>query len=299
MAFPPLIETPTEAAIERAFERLQDRNKDGFDNLGSVDSFLRGPSTTTSFKLNGQQGDDRILLYGTGDDIIHTGSGDDVVFAGRGDDEVHGGSGIDRLSGGDGRDKLSGGSSRDILSGGENTDELYGGTGDDTLSGGEGSDILAGGRDNDTIFGDDNGGSLLPTGNDFLFGGAGHDILNGGGGSDRMTGGSGADTFVFGAQTDFVFGHADIIQDFSRADNTAARQEKIDLRGVDAITGGSNQAFDFVSGPSSVAGTLWLRDIAGGGQKVVMNVDGGAPDLEIIVKFETGITGLSETDFFL
>lgn len=300
MAFPSLTETPTEAAIERLTERLQDRDKDGFNNLGSVDSFLRGPSSTTSFKLNGQQGDDRILLYGTGDDIIHTGSGDDFVMAGRGDDEVHGGSGMDRISGGEGRDKISGGSDDDILAGGDNTDEIYGGTGDDFIAGGAGTDILSGGRDNDRILGDGDGSEFGEWGNDILYGGAGNDELVGGGGSDRMSGGSGADWFTYDKIDDFVFGHADVITDFSRDDNTLKRQEKIDLRDIDAITGGTNQAFDFVDGPSTAAGTLWLTAASNGQQKVMMNVDGGTADLEIIVRFgSSSITSLAESDFFL
>ncbi len=77
-------------------------------------------------------------------------------------------------------------------------------------------------------------------GNDRLWGASGSDTLEGGTGNDQLTGGAGSDHLVFFSGD----GH-DTITDFGSQDG-----EKIDLAGVDAITGFS----DLINSHLEVAG---------------------------------------------
>src|SRR5438045_4651377 len=163
---------------------------------------------------------------------------DDVMFGSRFDDVLGGGAGNDTLLGGLGNDRLSGSSGDDNLIGGDGNDSMAGSTGSDYLEGDAGADSL-------------NGGS----GRDFLYGDSGNDRLQGGAGTDDLYGGSGADRFIF-ANGDFggmTRSTADFIGDFSHSEG-----DKIDLRQVDAITGGLDDAFTFIGnqGFSGVAGQL-------------------------------------------
>jgi Ca2+-binding RTX toxin-like protein len=110
----------------------------------------------------------------------------------------------------------------------------HGGTahGHGILVGTSGADVLTGSTTDDKILG--NGG------NDTLKGGAGDDTLIGGAGADTMTGGPGNDTFVFNAIGDSgtTSTTRDKITDFH--DNGA---DKIDLRTIDAVAGGTDNAF--------------------------------------------------------
>jgi len=280
--------------IQESFaERSQDESKSGYQNLGSAENnFSR--NTSTSLLINTQGGDDTVFLNGSGNDTVYTGSGADTVFAGAGNDTVTGGSGDDELIGYDGNDKLYGGSGNDTLEGGIGVDEIYGGTGADTLWGGAGVDIIYGGVGNDVIYGDHDGSPTSQQGGDYLSGGFGNDEIHGGGKSDRMFGNAGADEFVFDHVNDFVFGHSDVIGDFSRSEG-----DTISLLAVDANANLSgNQNFRFMEGPSTLAGTLWLGAASDGQQRVFMNIDGGSADLDIIVKFnDDAMTTLIKSDF--
>jgi Ca2+-binding RTX toxin-like protein len=280
---------------ETLAERFQDNSRSGFQNLGSSANNLT-QTTSSSLRINSQAGNDTIQLFGTGNDTIFTGSGADTVFVGEGNDTVSGGSGNDNLIGYDGDDKLFGGSGNDTIEGGIGTDEIRGGSGEDMLFGSAGVDIIYGGLGNDKLFGDHDGSPTSQQGGDYLYGGYGNDEIHGGGGSDRMYGNSGADSFVFDHVNDFVFGHSDVIGDFSRAQG-----DKIVLTSVDANANlSNNQNFDFVDGPSTLAGTLWLGTANNGQQRVFMNVDGGSADLDIIVRFnDPAMTSLQESDFAL
>lgn len=284
-----------EIVQENFAERTQDNNKSGYQNLGSSENSF-SQTTSSALRINSQGGDDTIILNGAGNDTIYTGSGADFVFAGAGNDTVTGGSGDDELIGYDGNDKLYGGSGNDTIEGGIGVDEIYGGTGADELWGGAGVDIIYGGVGNDVIYGDHDGSPTNQQGGDYLYGGFGNDEIHGGGRSDRMYGNAGADEFVFDHVNDFVFGHSDIIGDFSRSEG-----DKIVLTPVDAkLNQSGNQNFDFVDGPSTLAVTLWLGTASDGQQRVFMNVDGGSADLDIIVKFDDStMTSLQESDFLL
>jgi len=80
--------------------------------------------------------------------------------------------------------------------------------------------------------------------NNKLDAGAGADSINGGLGNDTLTGGAGADVFVF---TDL--GGRDTIVDFER------NIDKLDLRSLDAVAGGTaNEAFSWI-GDTAFTGT--------------------------------------------
>ncbi len=130
---------------------------------------------------------------------------------------------------------------------------------------------------------------------DVLDGGAGNDILVGGQGLDLLTGGSGKDIFRFD-EPDFagvVAADADRILDFSSAEG-----DRIDLRLVDAVAGGKDNAFMFVgnAGFSGKAGEL-RYDFGDGYALVTGDVDGDRlADLAIRLD---GVSLLAANDFIL
>ena len=109
-----------------------------------------------------------------------------------------------------------------------------------------------------------------------------------------MTGGGGNDRFDFNSLNDSKVGGAvrDIITDFVQG------ADKIDLAGIDAITGGGDDAFTFIenSGFSNTAGEL--RFFTSGGNTIVNgDVDGdGTPDFQIQLD---GLYALTAADFVL
>jgi len=146
--------------------------------------------------------------------------GDDVLRGTQGRDSINALGGDDNISGLGGRDLLIGGAGDDTLNGGRGNDIIRAGSDNDQLSGAAGRDRLFGNSGQDQLFGN--------KGNDRLYGNNGRDTLNGGSGDDLLKGGGQADTFVFSG----AFGN-DTIQDFSEHKNA----EKIDLSGVEEITG--------------------------------------------------------------
>jgi Ca2+-binding RTX toxin-like protein len=175
----------------------------------------------------GNAGDNTIIGYGAGANLID------------------GGAGNDNLSGGDGNDTLKGGAGNNTLNGDAGNDWLYNSaTSVDNLAGGSGDDVYevlnglatiienAGGG-TDTVFTNVNYtlaanvenmylfGSVNGTGNssnNTIFGyGAGDNVINGGGGSDTLTGGAGNDAFVFDSRNliSQVISGVDTITDFT------------------------------------------------------------------------------------
>jgi hypothetical protein len=125
----------------------------------------------------------------------------------------------------------------------------------DTVSGYAGNDTILGNGGNDVLYGD--------AGNDSIKGGSGNDTLIGGVGKDTLTGGTGRDYFDFNkiSESGITSSARDVIKDF-----TKSHGDKIDLRTIDAKTGGtSNDAFSFVSRAPTTDGTasngkLWYAD---------------------------------------
>jgi len=185
--------------------------------------------------------------------LIIDGTGQDVLSGGNGDDQIYGGDHSDTIDGGNGDDQLDGGTGNDVITGGDGGDALVGGSGNDSLDGGSGDDVLSGG-----------------TGHDVLMGGDGNDTLDGGAHADTMTGGGGNDTFVFtggGGQDVIVdFSAGDDIMEIAKningttittADDVAARATQVgsdtvvDLGNGDTITLHNVNADDVQADPSS------------------------------------------------
>ena len=125
-----------------------------------------------------------------------------------------------------------------LLNGGQGSDTIDGQGGRDKLGGGAGNDVLRGGFGNDTISGD-----------------AGVDTLSGGGGND---------TFDYNAvsHSGVTETTRDVITDFD-AGTLATTIDRIDLSGIDAIAGGANNSFSFVTGAFTAAGQVRVVDSSG------------------------------------
>jgi len=235
----------------------------------------------------------------------------DIIEGGGGADILYGEEGADQLSGGDENDILDGGADNDTLNGGAGADHLFGGTGDDTYiidSGldlviedlGEGTDtirasasytlgnnverlILEGQAD---LNGTGNGLANLLTGNgganildgaagaDILNGGLGADTLIGGTGADILSGGGGADSFAVRQESVFTSSNpqgrtieTDTISDY------AVGVDRIDLSAIDAVGGGTDDAFTLVGAFDGQAGRMTLS-FASGITTLCLDVDG-------------------------
>jgi serralysin len=271
--------------------------------VGGNDTIGAGAGNDTVYGGSGADSVDG----GADNDLLFGNTGNDTISGGAGRDTVNGGIGADSLSGGatdgdtvsyfgstagvtvritfgstttgaggdaagdqlNGFDAVIGSNFDDIIvdtvkgtvAFGGNDNVFAGAIGDDTLRLGGGDDRGDGGLGNDMLFGED--------GNDSLTGSVGADTLTGGVGQDRLNGGAGADQFVFIARTHSTTDVAgrDIIVDFSHDDH-----DKIDLRTIDAITGGANDHFTFVGRAafSGAAGELRLFDT---GPSIVVQVD--------------------------
>ena len=271
---------------------IGDTGNDVIDGGSGTDILDGGDGNDKLF--GGADNDD--LYGGANGDVLDGGTGDDTLYGNSGDDKLLGGDGNDTLNGGAGNDELDGGKGNDILLGGDGKDKVSGGEGDDSFLAGQdaGNDAFSGGKGTDTIdysaakagvsidleigianaIVSDAGTGLdtiksieNATGSMYddiligtkdanvLDGGAGDDTITGGKGSDTLTGGSGNDTFKYIEIKDSRPGISDHITDFT------AGSDKIDLSAIDAIKGGSNDAFTLVSGAPSqgnAAGVVWF-----------------------------------------
>ena len=105
---------------------------------GSEDQLLCEAAAIAGFEINGNGGEDTIVL----DPTVPVPA---TLRGGPGDDHLIGGAGDDKLVGGPGDDSLIGRGGNDSLFGGSGDDQLVGGSGDDRLLGGSGTDLLLGG----------------------------------------------------------------------------------------------------------------------------------------------------------
>jgi Ca2+-binding RTX toxin-like protein len=256
----------------------------GFENLSgsSFNDVLRGDGGNNV--LNGGLGDD-LLAGGAGNDTLHGSAGRDEahytapgmtsgvtvdlavttaqVTGGAGTDtlvsieDLTGSSFADDLKGSDFANEIKAGGGADRIDGRGGNDRLISGEGEDTVHGGEGSDFVQGGTEADTLKGD--------AGNDKLFGEDGADVLHGGFGADQLSGGAGADRFVFTnlSESGTAASARDRIIDFE-----VAGEDVIDLSAIDAVAGGADNAFAFVTAFTGAAGQLVARD--GGAYSLVL-----------------------------
>ncbi len=157
--------------------------------------------------LDGDTGNDDLILGFEGNDSIDAGDGNDRVFGGADNDTIDGGVGNDGLVGGDGNDVIEGGDGDDMLFGNDGNDELFGGEGMDKLEGGKGDDLLEGGDGNDDLWaGAGNDRIVGGDGDDVANGGSGNDVILGNAGNDTLDGANGDDTIRGGQGDDSIFG---------------------------------------------------------------------------------------------
>lgn len=301
----------------------------GTDRL-TLDAGMSGSGVTLNFTTLISSGTDTIVgtaitgiehiagAYGSNyaDTIDASADTYDTTLLGRdGDDTLLGGSGANRLDGGSGADTMSGGAGHDtyivdnagdwvVESSGGGTDSIQSSVSFTlaanveslSLTGSSAINATGNGLAN-SIFGNSGANSVSGgAGDDTLQGQGGADVLTGGTGRDVVTGGSGADEFVF-ADGDFAAGlnylTADTIADFSR---TAG--DKIRLTDVDAVVGGSDNAFSFIgtSAFSGVAGQLRYSNV--GGYTLVYGDTNGDGTADFMVTMN-GTVALLATDFYL
>jgi Ca2+-binding RTX toxin-like protein len=259
--------------------------------------------------LFGGAGDDAVMGF-AGNDTLTGSSGNDGLAGGTGIDRLFGGNGNDGLDGGSGNDSLYGGNGNDVLDGAEGNDFAQGGNGNDLLDGGDGNDILDGDSNNDTLNGGAGNDNLVgDSGNDTLNGGSGVDTVDGGAGKDILSGEGGSglillqgDTFDFDDITHTSVGaNRDEIVSFN---DIALAQDIIDLRGIDAIAGGGDNAFSstFIAAGSGFTAAGQIRIIQNPANLtqfiIQMNTDNDAlTEGEILVRGGGGT--LDSGDFLL
>jgi Ca2+-binding RTX toxin-like protein len=205
-------------------------------------------------------------------------SGNDNLVGGDGDDTLAGLAGNDTLNGGAGSDTADYSASTDAfrLDLAVTTGQSLGKSGIDTLISIEN---VRGGSGANTIYGNaaDNrldGGA----GNDLLDGRDGNDVLIGGAGIDQVAGRAGSDVFVYNSIQEIGRGNGSDFKTYDRIVDFTRGVDKIDLSGIDAISGtAANDAFTFIGAnafsnkagelrySSSSMGTILSGDVDGDG----------------------------------
>ena len=157
-----------------------------------------------------------------------------------------------------------------------------------------GNDTITGTSNRDALYGD--------AGRDKLIGKGGNDTLIGGAGADSLTGGGGSDFFQFDSAADIKkrSGNRDVITDWNPA------KDYIDLRGIDAKTGGGDSAFSFIAAPgttfSGAKGELrWVQQDKSGtsnDKTLVMGDTNGDKAADFVLEI-TGLHTMRAVDFLL
>jgi serralysin len=259
----------------------------GFENADATNS-------VAAVTLNGSQYNNTLIGSAFNDTLL-AGDGYDIVKGGAGNDYIDGGAGVDQLFGEFGDDRIVYDAADTIVDGGAGIDTLVLKTAATVnlanYSQVTGSAGTVTGFENVDASGATAGVTITGSaGANVLIGSAFADKLAGGAGSDTLTGGAGADVFKFDA---YAAGDVDTITDFSRAQG-----DKIDLTAIDAIKGGTDNAFAFIGETAfhNVAGELRAFAVSGG-TMVQGDVDGnGTADFSILVQ---NVSSLVATDFFL
>ncbi|MGH6734568.1 MAG: calcium-binding protein [Methyloceanibacter sp.] len=260
---------------------------------------LRDSGNVAEFVGNLMQGNDTVVGTPLSDTLLGF-NGNDTLIGGDRGDALNGGNGFDtvtyasspaavniNLAGDPGAGGHAAGDrifEVEQLIGSNFNDILGGGTVNSTVKGLGGNDFISGGIGNNMLFGD--------AGNDILNGDAGIDVLTGGAGRDMLFGGLGADRFDFNSIKESKKGGSrDKIMDFERG------PDHIDLKDIDAQTGGGNQAFKWIGKSKFHEKKGELRYEDKGATVIVQgdtNGDGKA-DFEIFVN----IGSLAKGDFIL
>ncbi len=204
-------------------------------------------------------------------------------------------------------ENILGSSSADDLTGDGGVNVIEGGFGGDTMNGAGGLDTLSYEHSDaavnidlgaNTASGGDAAGDVISnfesiTGSGFadtLTGNGASNVLIGGAGGDTLTGGGGLDTFTY----EHISDKGDTITDFAGAGGPGG--DIIDLRGIDAITGGGDDAFTF-GGTTATNNGVWYT-VSGGDVIVNVDTDGNSATVEFSITLN-GVGSLIAGDFFL
>ena len=260
--------------------------------------------TSTSDNLIGGSGNDTfqglagadIMTGRAGDDLYKVDNAGDIVveLSGDGNDTIHAtvsytlSDNVENLRLNGSALNGTGNALNNGIYGNGFANTLEGGAGDDILTGFGGADVLNGGDGHDQLRGGD--------GVDTLSGGIGDDRIEGGRGRDVLAGSAGADRFVFN-EGDFggaTIGQADRITDFSQADG-----DRIELKRVDAIAGGADNAFTFIGTGnfSGAAGELRYRTLSDGNTYIYGDTNGDR-NQDFVIRLD-GAVALTGADFLL
>jgi Ca2+-binding RTX toxin-like protein len=244
--------------------------------------------------LFGDAGNDFLNFQGTGSSTLDGGLGDDTIWDFNSASYLDGGLGDDNIDAGDQNDTIFGGGGNDTIDPDDGNDLVYCGTGNDFI------DLIDGNIGKDKIFGEAgidtlNGGG----GNDLLDGGVGNDLISGGLGRDTLTGGAGKDVFDYNSVTESGTTNTtrDKILDFQSGKVTTAI-DKIDLSGIDAVPGGGDDSFNFITGAFTAAGQV--RVVQSGADAIVQvnTVGAGAPEMTILL-VNVDVSTITGLDFIL
>lgn len=277
-----------------------------------ITDLTTGSRTTAVNVENVQFSDGSLLLAPVPDGVVPGSAQDDQLTGLAVGESLYGFDGADVLSGRGGGDHLDGGFGADAIFGGGGADfvlydegdgQVFGGSGADTLLIGTTATVHLSGPDH--VIGDaaqtsgfehvdatGSAGAMFLVGSNagnHLTGGSAADVLTGGRGADVLTGGAAADRFVFASPRDSTHARPDAMVDFESG------VDQIDLFSIDAVTGGTDNAFTFIGEAAfSAAGQLRYSESSG---RVEGDIDGdGQADLVISL---SNLPGLTSADFIL
>lgn len=272
-------DAPSGVTIDLTRTDVQNTGGAGNDLLDSIENLT---GSAHADRLTGDGGDN--TLWGL--------AGADVILGAAGNDMITGGPGADSLDGGTGNDTVSyAGSVGSVTVSLTLSDPL---TGQQIARGGD--------AQGDQIFNFENiiGGN----GNDRLIGNGGDNRIAGGAGTDVLSGAAGNDVFVFGATDHVGATGMDRITDFRALALPIAARDRIDLRAVDAISGGVDDAFIFI-GTAAFTAAGQLRAFFDGIDTILQgNTTLAAPETPELPELQIALTGdltgvLAGVDFYL
>lgn len=275
-------------------------------------------------------GEDEIVLTGSGRDVVDGHSGNDMIDSGAGGDRLSGGDGNDQLYGGAGADALAGGAGNDLLDGGGGADRMVGGDGDDRYVVDDRGDVIAdptgagvdtvvaglswrlqsgmenlvlGGNDEFDGSGNAQANSITGNGADNrLFGFDGDDTLDGGTGYDTMVGGRGDDFYLVDVIAERVVeradeGHDTVISTVLDTYRLPFGVEDLMLRaGQGAVGNDEANVILFDAGPYSYFPGTSFRFAGGGGDDQIRT--GALDDVLIGGTGADRMIGLSGDDLY-
>jgi Ca2+-binding RTX toxin-like protein len=292
-------------------ETSADLNNAGNDQLVSIE-VVTADSAASGVTIDFVNQTEGFTIVGSDfSDNLRGGAGRDTISAGDGDDIVVGFTAGDVVDGGAGRDTLAVLQTSTGLNTASNTQfvnvevvsaaDAAASVTIDLSRQSEGLELVGSGWADVLI------GSL---GKDVISGGAGNDTIRGGAGADALFGGDDADVFVFAKLTDLGTPAAtrDVIMDFVGTQQSPDQHDIIDLSAIDAIQGGSDQAFNF----NPVAWDGAGQQFTGAGQlryQFVTDEDGAAKTIvsgnvnsNLAADFQVALLGhisLTAADFIL